>query len=168
MVFALALSAQAATVDFNRDIRKILSENCFKCHGPDEEERKGGKKGARLRLDTSEGARMDLGERQAIVPGHPEKSELMKRVTTTDADDLMPPAESGKKLTKAEIALLENWIKQGASYAQHWSYSKPIRPELPAVKNRSWVKNDIDSFVLERLQREKLKPSPEADRTALI
>ncbi len=164
------LSARAATgsVDFNRDIRKILSENCFACHGPDEEERKGGKKGARLRLDTSEGAQMDYGDRQAIVPGHPEKSELIKRLTTTDEDEVMPPPKSGKKVSKADIALLETWIKQGASYAKHWAYAKPVRPELPKVKNKTWVKNDVDFFVLERLQREKLKPSPEADRAALI
>src|SRR5687768_6822092 len=97
-LFVLALlfipSLHAASIDYNRDIRKILSDNCFKCHGPDEEERKGGKKGARLRLDTHEGAIMDLGDRQAVVPGHPEKSELVKRIKTTDQDDLMPPADS--------------------------------------------------------------------------
>jgi hypothetical protein len=167
VVFARRVGA-AEKVDFNRDIRKVLSDNCFKCHGPDEKERKGGKKGARLRLDTQEGAQMDLGGRQAIVPGHPEKSELVKRVTSTDNDEKMPPPESGKKLTQADIAALQNWIKQGAAYTKHWSYIKPARPQLPAVKNKSWPKNDVDFFILARLESEKLKASPEADRAALI
>jgi hypothetical protein len=168
VALACASSLHAATVDFNRDIRKILSDNCFKCHGPDEAERKGGKKGARLRLDTPEGAQMDLGDRHAIVPGHPEKSELVKRITTGDQDELMPPPESGKKLTQADITALQNWIKQGASYTKHWSYTKPVRPTLPAIKNKSWPKNDVDFFIAAKLESEKLKPSPEADRAALI
>jgi hypothetical protein len=168
VALACASSLHAASIDFNRDIRKILSDNCFKCHGPDEEERKGGKKGARLRLDTHEGAIMNFGDRQAIVPGHPEKSELIKRIKTTDQDDLMPPANSGKTLSKADIAALESWIQQGASYSQHWSYAKPVRPSLPAVKNKAWPKNDVDFFIAAKLEREKLKPSPEADRAALI
>src|SRR5207237_8609083 len=102
-IFIAGRSLRAAeAVDFNRDIRKVLSENCFKCHGPDEKERKGGKKGARLRLDTAEGAQMDLGGHQAIVPGHPEKSEVVKRITSTDSDDEMPPQQSGKNLTHGD------------------------------------------------------------------
>ena len=168
-IFVFARLPDAAeAVNFNRDIRKVLSDNCFKCHGPDEKERKGGKKGARLRLDTPEGAQMDLGGRQAIVPGHPEKSELVKRITSTDTDEKMPPPESGKKLTQAEITALQNWIKGGAAYTKHWSYVKPVRPPLPKVKNARWAKNDVDLFILERLERENLKPSPEADRAALI
>src|SRR5437870_1857862 len=124
------------TVDFNRDIRRILSENCFKCHGPDPKERKGG-----LRLDSLEGAQVDLGGYRAIVPGQPDKSELVRRITATDPDDKMPPPKSGKKLTPAEIALLRAWIKQGATYARHWSYIKPVRPALPRVQNKSWAKN---------------------------
>src|SRR3954462_7888487 len=105
-IFVVARPLRAAeAVNFNRDIRKILSDNCFKCHGPDEKERKGGKKGARLRLDTPEGGQMDLGWRQGIAPGHPEKSELIKRLTSTDPDEKMPPADSGKKVSAAEIAL---------------------------------------------------------------
>lgn len=168
LALVFASSFHAASIDYNRDIRKILSDNCFKCHGPDEEERKGGKKGARLRLDTPEGAQMDLGDRQAVVPGHPEKSELIKRIKTADQDDLMPPPNSGKTLSKADIAALETWIKQGASYSKHWSYTKPVRPALPRVKSKSWPKNDIDFFILARLESEKLKPSAEADRAALI
>src|SRR6185436_3576274 len=159
-------SNASESVDFNRDIRRILSDNCFKCHGPDGKERKGGKKG--LRLDTPEGAQVDLGGYRAIVPGQPDKSELVKRITTEDPDDKMPPPDSGKKLTKAEIALLQNWIKQGAVYSRHWSYIKPVRPALPRVKKAAWPKNEIDFFVLDRLEREGLVPAPEAERSALI
>jgi hypothetical protein len=158
----------AEMANVSRDARKILSDNCFKCHGPDEKERKGGKKGARLRLDTPEGAQMDLGGHQAVVPGHPEKSEMVKRITSTDADEKMPPPESGKKLTPTDIALLQNWIKQGAAYTKHWAYIKPVRPALPKVKNQRGAKNDIDFFIMDRLDREKLKPSQEADRATLI
>src|SRR5262245_38222351 len=98
-------AAAGGTVDFNRDIRRILSDNCFKCHGPDAKERKGGKKGEGLRLDTAEGAQANLGDYKPIVPGHPEKSEVVRRITTDDPDDKMPPPKSGKKLTAQEIAL---------------------------------------------------------------
>ncbi len=158
----------AAPIDFNRDIRPILSDKCFTCHGPDEAERKGGKKGARLRLDTEDGARADLGGYQAISPGRPDKSDMLKRLTTSDHADLMPPPESGKKVSKSEIALIRNWIKQGAGYKAHWSHVPPARPPLPPVRQKSWAKNSIDHFILARLQREKLRPSPEADRPALI
>ena len=163
---AIRAGQAGETVDFNRDIRRILSENCFKCHGPDAKERKGGKHG--LRLDTLEGAQLDLGGYRAIVPGQPDKSELVRRITTTDLDDKMPPSVSGKKLAKADIALLQTWIKQGAAYSRHWSYVKPVRPALPRVQNKSWAKNEIDFFILDRLHRERLKPSREADRSALI
>jgi len=159
-------SQASDSIDFNRDIRRILSDNCFKCHGPDDKERKGGKKG--LRLDTPEDAQVDLGGYRAIVPGQPDKSELVKRITTNDADDQMPPTDSGKKLTQAEIVLLQNWIKQGAPYSRHWSYIKPTRPALPRVKKTSWPKNEIDFFILDRLEREGLAPAPEAERSALI
>lgn len=170
MIFLLAALPLFAAdkVDFNRDIRPILSDKCYRCHGPDEEERKGGKRGARLRLDTPEGSKMDLGGRQAVVPGHPEKSDLLKRVATSDEDEVMPPPSMGKKVSKAEMALLEQWIKQGANYSRHWSYEKPVRPQLPSVKKKNWPKNAIDYFVLRRLDDEKLKPSAEADRATLI
>ena len=113
-----AITTQAGEqVDFNRDVRRVLSDNCFKCHGPDAKERKGGKKGVGLRLDVPEGAFADLGERNAIVPRHPEKSELVRRITTGDPDDKMPPPKSGKKLNAEEIALLKKWIEHGAQYA---------------------------------------------------
>jgi hypothetical protein len=155
-------------VDFNRDVRRILSDNCFKCHGPDAKERKGGKKGVGLRLDVPEGAFADLTGHSAIVPRHPEKSELVRRITTDDPDDKMPPPESGKKLTLEEITLLKKWIEQGAQYARHWSYIKPVRSALPEVGDATWLRNAIDYFILARLEREGLKPAAEADRYAII
>jgi hypothetical protein len=156
----------AESIDFNRDIRPILSNQCFKCHGPDPKERKGGIDG--LRLDTLEGAIADLGSGTgAIVPGKPDQSELIRRITSTDADEAMPPPGSGKQLTPRDIERLKNWVQQGAPYAKHWSYVKPTRPALPAVTHKNWPKNPIDFFLLARLEREGLKPSPEADRYAL-
>ena len=163
-----ALSA-AGDIDFNRDIRPILSNNCFHCHGPDAKERKGGnKKQGGLRLDTNEGMLTEFDGIAAVVPGKPDESELILRITTDDKTDLMPPRKTGKKLAAREIELLTNWIKQGAPFARHWSYVKPKRPALPSVSNKSWPKNAIDYFVLSRLDREGLKPSPAADRYAII
>jgi hypothetical protein len=163
---SLALSARGAstTPDFQREIRPILSNNCFKCHGPDEKERKGGKEGSGgLRLDTEEGSRADLGDSIVVVPGHPEKSELITRITTADRDELMPPPKSGKKLKPEEIERLTAWIKAGAKFARHWSYEKPVRIEPPLS-----AANPIDGFIRARLEKEGLKPQAEADRTALI
>jgi uncharacterized protein DUF1553/uncharacterized protein DUF1549/cytochrome c/F5/8 type C domain-containing protein len=164
-------AADPKAIDFNRDIRPVLSNTCYHCHGPDEKERQVG-----LRLDTQDGmtAKLESGK-VAIVPGRPEVSELVRRVTTTDADERMPPAGSGKKLEAREIELLTEWIKQGAPYAKHWSYLKPIRPAVPDSANlksqisnlKFQIRNPIDAFILERLEREGLKPSPEADRYAL-
>jgi len=171
-VLAVAISPTAAAepagpkVDFNREIRPILSNQCAKCHGPDPNERKGGTVG--LRLDVREDAIADLGGYAAVVPGHPEKSELIKRVLSTDEDEHMPPKGSGKQITAKEIELLKRWIEQGAEYAQHWSYVKPVRQELPAVKQMDWARNEIDRFILQRLEREGLSPSTEADRFALL
>src|SRR5688572_577024 len=167
-VFALRPSAwcAAAAPDFNHDIRPILSDKCFRCHGPDENERKGGQNG--LRLDTPLGAREDLGGGAfAIVAGKPQKSELIARVTSTDEEEIMPPLKTGKALTKREIELLRSWIASGASYAQHWSYEPPRQAPLPVVKDRSWSRGPIDQFVLARLEKEGLRPQPEADREAL-
>ncbi len=167
-VLSLAAGAFAqAPPDFQRDIRPILSNNCFHCHGPDEKERKGGEHG--YRLDTLEGAFADLGGYKAIIPGKPEESELFKRVTTKDEDDAMPPRKSGKKLTEKETALLREWIKSGAKYSKHWSYEKPVRPAAPQIRNPQFaIRNPIDAFILARLEKEKLSPQPEADRHALI
>src|SRR5262245_36792926 len=156
-----AADASAAKIDFNRDIRPILSNQCAKCHGPDAKERKGGTDG--LRLDVREDALGDLGGYAAIVPGHPEKSALIRRILSTDDDERMPPKNSGKKLTPRDIDLLQRWIAQGAPYAAHWSYVNPVRPPLPAVKQPAWPRNEIDYFILQRLEQEGLAPTPEAD-----
>ncbi len=167
-LFATALGFAASTIhaadkiDFNSQIRPLLSNRCAACHGPDAKTRK-----ADLRLDTADGAFADLGGHAAIVPGQPDDSELIRRITTTDADDLMPPEGKGKPFNAAEIALLRKWIEQGAEYAGHWSYQNPVRPAVPAVKQADWPRNEIDYFILARLEREGLAPSPEADRWTL-
>ena len=163
---ANGLAQDLIKIDFNRDIKPILSNNCFFCHGPDANERKGGKEG--LRLDTEEGALADQDGSFAIVKGQPDKSELVRRVSSTDPDVMMPPKTTGKKLSEREVALLKEWVKQGGNYARHWSYAKPVRPAVPSVKEAAWVKNDIDRFILSRLEREGLKPLAEADRHSLI
>src|SRR5262245_17319847 len=158
----LAAPAAGQTVDFNRDVRPILSNNCFACHGPDEKVRK-----ADLRLDTRDGATADLGDHAAVVPGKPDASELVQRIASDRPGKRMPPAKTGKSLSKADIDVLTRWVKEGAPYAKHWAYVPPTRPELPAVKNATWPKNPIDRFIVARLEREGLSPSAEADRHAL-
>jgi len=163
------LASAAENIDFNRDIRPIFSNTCFRCHGPDEKERKGGSEGADgLRLDSTEGATRDLGGYAAIVPGKPEESEVVKRITSTDPDVVMPPGKGGKKLSAREIELVTEWIRQGGKFSKHWSYEKPVKPALPEVADKSWPKTDVDRFLLARLEREGLKPQPEADRHTLI
>lgn len=154
----------AKQIDFNREIRPILSENCFACHGPDKNKRKAG-----LRLDRADEAasKLESGDR-AIVPGDVEKSKLLKMVTSADEDDRMPPKKSGKRLTKDQIALLGEWIAQGAAWQEHWAYIPPRKAPLPETKNKNWVQNEIDSFVLERLEREGVKPSPKAEKHTLV
>jgi hypothetical protein len=154
----------APKIDFNRDIRTILSDNCFACHGPDENKRK-----AKLRFDIKDDAfKPAKSGDYAIVPGDLKKSQLVTRITAKDEDELMPPPKSGKKLTPAQIDLLKRWIAEGASWQTHWAYEPPKRPALPPVSNKKWSKNEIDHFVLAKLEKEKLKPSPEADKTTLI
>jgi hypothetical protein len=156
--------AAAAGVSFNHEIRPLLSNACFRCHGPDEAERKGGPKGSHgLRLDTAEGVVMDLGGYAAVVPGHPEKSALLERITSHDPDDIMPPPKAGKPFTPAEVKLITDWIRSGAKFSKHWSYEKPVRPELP----RAGL-HPVDAFVRARLEKEGLRPAPEADRPSLI
>ena len=150
-------------IEFNRDIRPILSDKCLSCHGPDESQRK-----ADLRLDVPEGALADLGGYFAVVPGEIAKSEVWRRITAADETERMPPAESGKNLTPTDRELLRQWIEQGAEYQQHWSFIRPGRPELPEVNRTHWVRNGIDRFVLARLEREHLEPTPPADRRTLI
>ncbi len=156
-------AVRSAPVDFNRDIRPILSNNCFQCHGPDEKERK-----ADLRLDMEEGALADLGGHAAVVRGRPEASELLRRVTASERGKAMPPRKTGKQLTPREIELLTRWVKEGAPYAKHWAYVKPVRPPLSRVKDAAWPKNPVDHFLLARLEAEGLRPAPEADRYTLL
>ena len=163
----LAISASVTlaantTPDFSRDVLPILSENCYPCHGPDEKSRK-----ARLRLDRREDATRVRGGDAAIVPGDVLKSVLIERLTTDDADERMPPAESGKKLTPAQVEILERWIDDGAEYAKHWAYTAPQRPLTPATKKKGWARGEIDTFILSRLEKEGLAPSSRADARTL-
>src|SRR5579884_1773646 len=154
----------AADVDYTRDVRPILAENCYACHGPDKSKRKGG-----LRLDSREAAMRTLRSAEAaIVPGDPAQSTLLQRLTTTDNRKHMPPARTGKMLTAAQVELLRQWIKQGARWQTHWAFQVPSRPALPVVKGAHWPQNPIDYFVLQRLEQERLRPAPEADRVTLI
>ncbi len=169
-------SSTGGKVDFNYDIRPIISGKCFKCHGPDEAGRK-----AHLRLDSRDEAMTPHDDVQAIVPGDLEKSELIARITSTDDDDVMPPPKEHKKLTESEVALLKKWIAQGAEYKPHWSFVKPERGEVPriadcglqtadwpqGVRPEDWSRNPIDAFVLQRMVKAGLKPSPQADPHAL-
>lgn len=168
-VVFLAVAQQPAThsqpaLQFNRDIRPILSDRCFVCHGPDATAKK-----IKLRLDSEAAATAELSRgRRAIVPGQPDQSELVKRITHADAAMRMPPADSGRTLTKREIETLTEWIRQGAKWETHWAFVPPVRPVLPVVKNSAWPKNAIDHFVLARLEREGLQPAPEAERATLL
>ncbi|MDG2124727.1 MAG: DUF1549 domain-containing protein, partial [Verrucomicrobiales bacterium] len=166
-LWGFAAWAGAKEIDFNTQIRPILSNNCLRCHGPDEEERKGGGDGG-LRLDTYEGAKADLGEGiRALVPGDTEASELFYRVITEDEDDVMPPPKGGKRLSGEDIGLLKQWIEEGGNYAVHWAYEKPARPVLPEVKASENVKNDVDRFVLAKLEERGMEGSKQADRYTL-
>jgi Protein of unknown function (DUF1553)/Protein of unknown function (DUF1549)/Planctomycete cytochrome C len=156
--------ASAEPLDYNRDIRPILSDACFGCHGPDEHKREGG-----LRLDVRENALAALESgAKAIVPGQPAASELVARITASDADLRMPPVKSGKKLTPPQIEMLKEWITQEAPYAKHWAFVAPERSALPEVKQAEQVKNPIDRFILQRLEKDGLKISPEAAKETLL
>jgi hypothetical protein len=154
----------ARTIDYQRDVRPILADKCFTCHGPDDAKREAG-----LRLDSLAAATRpaESGER-AIVPKDPEASELLFRVTADDATLRMPPAGTTKTVSPAEAETLRAWIAQGAVYTNHWAFTPPSRPALPEVKGEGWVRNPIDRFVLARLEKEGLAPAPEADRTTLL
>ncbi|MBM4067760.1 MAG: DUF1553 domain-containing protein [Planctomycetes bacterium] len=148
-------------VSFNRDVRPILSDNCFLCHGPDPSQRK-----AKLRLDSAQGAFAERDD-PVIVPGKPAESTLYQRVSRKDGKR-MPPASSGHALTAEQIDILRRWIEQGGKYEKHWSFMAPVRPEVPALKDSSGCKNAIDYFVRARLEKERMSPSPAADRATLI
>jgi hypothetical protein len=152
------------TLDFNRDIRTILSDTCFKCHGPDAEQRQ-----AELRLDTRDGLFRKVDGVTVISPGELAKSELVRRITSTDPDEQMPPPDSGRALSAMHRDLILKWVQQGAEWKQHWAFVAPKRPALPKLLSREhWPRNAIDSFVLSRLEQEGLLPSPDADRRTLI
>jgi hypothetical protein len=154
----------AGKVDFNRDVQPILSENCYQCHGPDKDKRKG-----ELRLDQEKDAKAKHDDVTPVVPGNSSDSDLVRRILTKDADDLMPPAKSHKKLTAAQIDTLKRWIDEGAVWGQYWAFVPVTKPAVPAVQDPAWkVRNPIDSFVLSRLEKENLKPSPEASNETLI
>lgn len=151
-------------VDFNRDIRPILSDNCFTCHGPNEENRQ-----ANLRLDIKEGGAFDQREGyRVIVPGASTESRLYQKISAKDEAIRMPPVISGRSLTAKQIELIRQWIDQGAHWETHWAFVTPKRPPLPDVRNRGWARNDIDRFILARLERESLKPSREAGKATLL
>ena len=160
-LFGLTGETRAAppVLDFNRDIRPVLSENCFYCHGQDSNKRQ-----AELRLDVRDAA-IEAG---AIVPNAPNSSEIIERIYSNDSHKLMPPLKSNRRLSSGQKKLLERWIAEGAVYAPHWAYVTPRRPAEPTVRETDWVKNPIDRFVLARLEAEQTAPSPQADRATLI
>ena len=164
LLFAGGLQSQEAArkpgepLEYNRDVRPILSGNCFRCHGPDPKPRQ-----ADLRLDLRDVA---VGKK-AIVPGKPDESELVRRIFSTSPDEVMPPPESNKVLEPREKEVLREWIAQGAAYQPHWAYVPPARRPPPDVKARAWPRNPIDAFVLERIEARGLSPAPEAERRML-
>ena len=157
----LSRSAGAADVDFQRDVRPILSAACYSCHGPDAEHRE-----ADLRFDTQEGATADLGGYAAVVPGDPANSSLIERVTSTDPDTVMPPPDSGQELTQQQIDTLRRWIAEGAKWSRHWAFVPPEQPTVP--DSRDWGENAVDAFVLARMTDEGLAPESRADRVTLL
>jgi hypothetical protein len=156
LLFPVTVLAAERPVDFNRDMRPILSDKCFACHGPDEKQRQG-----KLRLDVEKEARRVLtGEK-------PGESELVARITSKDDSERMPPKKTNKPLTKAEVDTLRRWVRQGAKWSAHWAYVPPVRHGVPEVKS-DWPANWIDQFILDRLRRETLEPSRDADRVTLV
>jgi hypothetical protein len=168
VAFALAVasgsSARAEAISFNRDVRPILADKCFACHGPEAASRKAG-----FRLDQRESA---IGEAESgmtpVTPGDPDASELVARITTDDESLRMPPADSHKTLTPEEIETLRRWIAEGAMWEAHWSFTPPVKSELPAVAHEYWPRGTIDRFILARLEQEKLTPAAEADQGHLL
>ena len=157
-IASCAASQAAEPLQYNRDVRPILADQCFACHGPDSAARK-----ADLRLDQREAA-IDSA---AIAPGEPDASELVNRILADDEAFLMPPPETKKSLTAEQKDILRRWIAEGAVYEPHWSLIPPTRPTPPEVQNAGWVRNPIDQFVLARLEQEGWSPAPEADRRTI-
>ena len=154
-----ARAGEAPELRYDRDIRPILSDNCFRCHGPELKSRK-----AKLRLDVREVAL----EKEAFVPGKPDESEMIRRLTTTNEGDHMPPAALHKTVAPAQIDLIRRWIAAGAKYEPHWSYAPLVRPALPKVSDAKWAQGAIDTFILARLEESNITPSPPADRRTLL
>ncbi len=150
-------------IDFSRDIRPLLSKYCFQCHGPDETNRE-----AELRLDVEQDAKRDRDGYAVIVPNDTEASAIILRIQATDSDERMPPADTGKQLSAAEVRLLWEWIEQGASWAAHWAYARPVQRDVPVREADDWSLNWIDPFIAERLRREGLRPSVDADPVTLV
>jgi hypothetical protein len=164
MALASCFSAEGPKIDFTRDVRPILANHCFKCHGPDEGARK-----AKLRLDVrAEATKPAKSGEPAIIPGQPETSELVARIFTKVEDDMMPPASAKHPLSEAQKEVLKRWIAEGAEYKTHWAFVAPKQAPLPTVRNKVWPRNAIDHFVLSRLEKEGLEPSPVADKYTLV
>ena len=169
MCFCIAMAAAEhhetpqASIDYNLDIRPILADNCFACHGPDAKTRQ-----ADLRLDTKAGAFSEPSGYPVIVPGKPEESELHLRIVSDDDSYRMPPAGFNKTLTPEQIEAVTQWIREGAKWEEHWAFTTPVRPTPPTVKHKDWVRNPIDAFILSRLEKEGLTPASEANKRTLI
>lgn len=155
--------ADGNSLNYGRDVRPILSENCFPCHGQDSKKRMAG-----LRLDSVEYATADRGGRAALVPGKPESSQIYLRITEAQSARRMPPAFSNRSLTPDQVSILKRWIQEGGQYAKHWAFVPPVRPAVPETSDRAWIKNPIDAFVLQRLDSEHLRPSPEMPASAWL
>jgi hypothetical protein len=163
LVFAQPAPRGGKPIDFQREVRPILSDNCFQCHGPDAKMRMAG-----LRLDRKESVFEARPSGAAIVPQKPDASLLYKRIAETNAARRMPPETSHKKVTPAQMALLKRWIEQGAPWTEHWAFRAPVKAAPPAVRNAAWAKNPIDRFILARLEANGLAPAPAADARTLL
>lgn len=162
---ALAMNTIPQHVDYTYDVKPILSDRCFACHGPDKNKQKAG-----LRLDRAEGAYASSSEsgRRAIVPGSTGTSELAHRILSADPEQIMPTPDSHLSLSAEEKAILIRWIEQGAEYKPHWAFTKVEKPQVPEVKNRQWVRNEIDQFILRKIESKGLRPAHEAEKTTLL
>lgn len=162
VIMAYMLGVSAKAVEFNKDIRPLLSDNCFQCHGPDSASRKAG-----LRLDREADIKADRDGERVVAPGNPDESLLIRRITTKDPDEIMPPPEIHKTISSAQVKLLRQWISDGAHWQAHWAFIAPQKPPVPA-DGSGWAVNEIDRLILNRLEQEGLQPSTEADRATLL
>src|SRR3954471_21170939 len=162
ITFANAADATSA-LNFTRDVRPILANNCFQCHGPDTAARK-----ADLRLDVRESAGKVQGAEAVVDSKKAADSEILRRISSTDPEEHMPPADSGKALKPEQVEILKRWVQEGAEYQPHWAFVAPKRPQIPDIKHTAWVRNPIDAFVLARLEHEGLEPSATASPNTLL